>query len=321
MCTKSVDDLLGLRSGYSCLYSMQILNILVKDPIVKPNKIAIALVLNAALFNLAHASSTASVYGYGLDLNAPVGSSATYISGTTGSTEAVVDLPSFAAPLGVPGFSMPYPANYGGYASANDSTGTLKAYAKATGFAGNSPTPSRYVTSSAFDEGSYVFMGNADHTVELHYDGTFSDPALAQFPAFASLSLTACALVSESMSGCKTQAINLNSDTNGQNIEGKLSIVISGHTGDSFKLYSSISVTAWANSMSAPSTNFAEAAFNHTAQLDFVLPVGASVQGENGFLSAVPVSFAAAVPEPDSYAMMLAGLGLIGAAVGRRNTK
>lgn len=285
---------------------------------MKQSKLAIALILSAPLFNLAHAYSTASVSAYGMDLDAPVGASDTYFSGTPGSTIAVVDLPSFVAPLGLPDWPAEnYPAVYTGYASANDTTGTLKAYVKAQGMVGDYSTsvPSRYVTATASGVGNYIFTGNDDHTVQLQYDGTFSDPALAGFPAFATLSLTACALVSDSMSGCKTQSVNLNSDLNGVFNAGKLSLVIAGESGDSFQIQSSMSVTAWAN---WTRNSFAEAAFHHTAQLDFVLPVGASIQGENGFLSSVPVSFAAPVPEPESYVMFLAGLGLLGTMARRR---
>lgn len=41
----------------------------------------------------------------------------------------------------------------------------------------------------------------------------------------------------------------------------------------------------------------------------------------NGFLSLQYTAVTTPVPEPESYAMLLAGLGLIGAAVGRRKTK
>ncbi|MCX9155810.1 PEP-CTERM sorting domain-containing protein [Niveibacterium sp. 24ML] len=76
--------------------------------------------------------------------------------------------------------------------------------------------------------------------------------------------------------------------------------------GNTYKLVASLTATAW---------NGGVADFSHTANLNFALGSGVNLTSASGYTYNVP-----AVPEPQTYAMLLAGLGMI-SVMARRRTK
>ena len=76
------------------------------------------------------------------------------------------------------------------------------------------------------------------------------------------------------------------------------------------------------NSLSAFATSGGSFAYGSTSSLNFILPSNVTFTSASGtFLSALVPPSSGAVPEPATWAMMLAGFGLIGFGMRRRSTE
>jgi len=203
-------------------------------------------------------------------------------------------------------------------ASADLRAGSLRAFAKAANDDIGAATTSSAVFADNFEFSGgyggtayldYVFEGQIDVEANKVNPNTFSYGGMLLYLAYNGTSFNYGLALAPGDGVCG--ALNFASSSlgcfTGMSIRTAGSIPIEIGSGSYYFLHQ----------LSATATAGDEVNFGNTARFNLRLPDGVSISSSTGeYLTA-----AAPVPEPETYAMLLVGLGVVGAAVRRRKAK